>query len=86
MMRHVPGLFIGFLIGVLLVGGAAWSQGRTIVTTHRDPTGSWVSVTGLGTVLIACTARDFNDAPDERMIVTRENPTSMDITVRCAKR
>ena len=86
MKLHLSSLLVGFLIGALLVGGTAWSQGRTLVTAHRDATGSWVSITGTGNVLVACTARDFNDAPDERMIVTRENPTSMDVTVRCAKR
>lgn len=80
------GFVLGLAIGGLLVGGAAWSQGRTVVRTFSGPGGTGVSMHGSGEVVVSCVARNGDDAVDERMIVTRTEAASMEVTLRCMKK
>ena len=69
-------------MGGLLAGGAAWSQARTVVHANRGVDRMYVTIFGPGNVSASCPARNGNDAMYERLVVTRTDPASMDVTLR----
>lgn len=86
MKISASGFAIGVMVGALLAGGAAWSQGRTVVRTFSGPGGTGVSMYGQGEVVVSCVTRNGDDAMDERIIVTRTEANSMDVTLRCTRK